>query len=144
MFSEILKNNCSSGYVWCLGKAVNPVITLERATEKRRRAGPLAVLVISGLLVTLLHQGRAFRGNLGGSRQRRGAVAHPWQVREGLTHVGYRLVTCPELCGSKKCKVWNLALEKWPRGCIEMHSTAEIVGKSLLQINHSGMRPASG
>lgn len=78
MFSEVLKNNCSSGYVRSLGKAVNPVITLERATEKRGRASPPAVLLaISGLLVTLLHQGRAFRGNLGGSRQRRGAVAHP-------------------------------------------------------------------
>lgn len=75
MFAKVLKNSCFCRDAWCLGKAANPVVTLERATENKGNVSHPAVLLVSGLLVTLLHQGRAFHRNLDGSRHRGAALS---------------------------------------------------------------------
>lgn len=45
-------------FMWYQGKGVDPLISAERATENRQNIGHSAALLSSGLLVTLLYQGR--------------------------------------------------------------------------------------
>lgn len=62
-------------YMWYQGKDVNPLISAERATENRRNIGHSAVLLSSGLLVTLIPGTRPFMETWVAAGRRSGAVS---------------------------------------------------------------------
>lgn len=104
-FSEVIKNNQSSNYVWCWGKCINPLVSSERAIEVRGNVGHPTVFLSSGLLVTLLHQGRGLSWKRRWQQGGEAVQSLNALTEEGRTNTGYMLMANPELCCSKNVRL---------------------------------------
>lgn len=104
-FSEVIKNNWSSNYVWCRGKCINPLVSSGRATEVRGNVGHPTVFLSSSLLVTLLHQGWGLSWKRRWQQGGEAVQSLNTLTEEGRTNTGYVLMASPELCCYKNVRL---------------------------------------